>query len=156
MSATTTRSVARSAAALAAAAAALVWARRRLLIVRVNGVSMEPTYHDGDRVLAVRPRRPGRLRAGDVVVFDRAQPRVKRIAGLAGAVIDGAAIPAGHLYVRGDRGRSYDSALHGPIAEDLVFGRAVRRFARPNANPAMTAPLWSGPAPAAGPDHLGG
>jgi signal peptidase I len=140
-------------AAAVAALVALVWARRRLLIIRVNGISMEPTYQDGDRVLAVRPRTPGRLRHGDVVVFDRAQPRVKRVTGLAGAVVDGAPIPAGHVYVRGDRGRSYDSAVHGPIAEDLVFGRAIRRFARPSANPALTAPMWSGPD--AGPDHSG-
>jgi signal peptidase I len=149
-------SATRSAAWCAAAVAALVWARRRVLIIRVNGVSMEPTYHDGDRVLAVRPHRPGRLRAGDVVVFDRTQPRVKRITALAGAVIDRVEIPAGHVYVRGDRGRSYDSAVHGPIAESLVFGRAVRRFARPNANPAMTTPMRPGPAPVAGPGHIGG
>ena len=154
MSATTRRSVV--CAVALAAAAALVWARRRLLIIRVNGVSMEPTYRDGDRVLAVRPHTPGRLRAGDVVVLDRAQPRVKRVTGVAGGVIDGMAVPAGHVYVRGDRGRSYDSAMHGPIAESLVFGRAVRRFARPNANPALTGPMRSGPAPVAGPDHIGG
>lgn len=134
------------------AIAALMWVRRRLLVIQVDGVSMEPTYRDGDRVLAVRPGRPGRLRAGDVVVFDRDRPRVKRVAGVAGAVVDGVPVPAGHVYVLGDRGRSYDSAVHGPIAEDLVFGRAVRALARPNANPA---PRRSGPAPATGPDHLG-
>ncbi|HST63894.1 MAG TPA: S24/S26 family peptidase [Mycobacteriales bacterium] len=135
---------------------ALTWARRRLLIVRVNGVSMEPTYRDGDRLLAVRTRRPGRLRAGDVVVFDPGQPRVKRVTGLPGAVVDGTAIPAGHVYVRGDRGRSYDSALHGPVAEELVFGRALRRLARPSANPTLTPPVRPGPASVAGPGHTGG
>lgn len=149
-------SATRSVACCATAIGALLWARRQVLIIRVNGASMEPTYSDGDRVLAVRTHPPGRLRAGDVVVFDRDQPRVKRITGLAGAVVDGVPIPAGHVYVRGDRGRSYDSAVHGPVAEERVFGRAVRWFARPNAGPAMTTPVRPGPAAVAGPDHIDG
>ncbi|MBM7169860.1 S26 family signal peptidase [Streptomyces sp. G44] len=40
---------------------------RRLVSVTVEGVSMAPTFQDGDRVLAVRRRRP---RPGEVVVVE--------------------------------------------------------------------------------------
>ncbi|MEU8199257.1 S26 family signal peptidase [Microbispora amethystogenes] len=56
-----------------AVAAGVVAARRRLVVIRVAGTSMVPTYQPGDRVLI---RRGGRaaLRRGQVVVFRRRPP----------------------------------------------------------------------------------
>lgn len=53
-------------ATLALAASALMG--RRLVVVRVRGASMEPTYRDGDRVLV---RRRGRIEVGGVVVMEQ-------------------------------------------------------------------------------------
>ncbi|KAA9376051.1 S26 family signal peptidase [Microbispora cellulosiformans] len=56
-----------------AVAAGVAAARRRLVVIRVAGTSMVPTYQPGDRVLI---RRGGRaaLRRGQVVVFRRLPP----------------------------------------------------------------------------------
>ncbi|MEV6288017.1 S26 family signal peptidase [Kribbella sp. NPDC051770] len=50
-------------------AAALVWVRRTWLRVTVVGPSMLPTYRPDDQVLT-RKVRAGRIRAGEVVVFE--------------------------------------------------------------------------------------
>jgi signal peptidase I len=55
---------------LAAAAGAVVVLRRRFVVVDVEGNSMEPTVGFDDR-LVVRRVRPGALRVGDIVVFER-------------------------------------------------------------------------------------
>ena len=57
------------AAALSTAAVAL--ARRRLILVEVSGVSMYPTYRNGDRLLVGRRRRP---RRGAVAVVAMPDP----------------------------------------------------------------------------------
>lgn len=49
-------------------AAAYALLRSRVVIVTVHGRSMEPTYHDGDKVLV---RRNSTLRPGAVVVVER-------------------------------------------------------------------------------------
>lgn len=98
--------------------------RRRLFVVAVRGTSMSPTYADGDRILAVRTTR---VRVGDVVAFslpaaayphvtDPSIPAVKRVV----------AVSNGSIEVRGDAGRSVDSAVFGPVPVSLVIGRAVR------------------------------
>jgi signal peptidase I len=46
---------------------ALWWARRRYLVATVDGRSMEPTLHAGDRLLVRRTRR---VRAGQIVVVE--------------------------------------------------------------------------------------
>ncbi|MFB7232240.1 MULTISPECIES: signal peptidase I [Streptomyces] len=46
-----------------------VWARRSLVVVSVQGTSMEPAVVDGDRVL-VRRRRLRRVKVGDIVVLE--------------------------------------------------------------------------------------
>jgi signal peptidase I len=43
-------------------------ARRRFVLVTLNGGSMEPTYRHGDRLIARRVSRSGRYRRGDVIV----------------------------------------------------------------------------------------
>jgi signal peptidase I len=78
-------------------------ARRRLAVVTISGISMAPTYANGDRVL-VRRIRMAQLRVGQVVVFEqladqarerrsrrnRALPRrnwmIKRVAAIPGDV----------------------------------------------------------------------
>ncbi|KAB2340858.1 signal peptidase I [Actinomadura rudentiformis] len=57
----------------AASACVLLWARRRLLMITVRGLSMTPAYHPGDRVL-VRRVPPTRIRTGDVVVVEQPPP----------------------------------------------------------------------------------
>ena len=49
--------------------AGLWWVRRVWLRVEISGASMSPTFKSGDRVLARRVD-PGRLAAGDVIVFE--------------------------------------------------------------------------------------
>ncbi|MEU4202169.1 S26 family signal peptidase [Streptomyces sp. NPDC045470] len=53
------------------AASTAVLLRRALVSVTVRGTSMEPAYHDGDRVVALRGRAPA---AGHVIVLERPGP----------------------------------------------------------------------------------
>ncbi|WP_110952364.1 MULTISPECIES: S26 family signal peptidase [Streptomyces] len=57
----------------ACAASLLFWLRKRLISVKISGVSMLPTFHPGDRVLARRVPQ-SRIAAGDIVVL-ASQPR---------------------------------------------------------------------------------
>ncbi|MFJ2770925.1 S26 family signal peptidase [Streptomyces sp. NPDC087300] len=57
-------------AALGTALATTALARRALVSVTVRGRSMEPAYHDGDRVLVLRPHVRA-LAAGRVIVVER-------------------------------------------------------------------------------------
>ncbi len=95
---------------LLAGLVAFVWTlRRRISVVTVTGHSMLPTYLAGDRVL-VRRVRIGRLRVGQVVVFEQpdqsggwASPRrspgassgwmIKRVAALPGDAWPDIALP---------------------------------------------------------------
>ena len=131
-----------------AAATALV--RRRVVLITVDGRSMEPTYRSGDRLLLRRA--DGRqVRHGQVVVVaspvstDGWQPGappavygtgnwlVKRAVAVAGepvpldvvgaaGVQPGSVVPRGYLVVRGDGVRSGDSRLWGLVPVDQVLG----------------------------------
>ncbi|GAA3113341.1 S24 family peptidase [Nonomuraea salmonea] len=57
--------------AVAVLAVLAVVARRALVVVRVSGVSMAPTFRPGDRVLV---RRTAAVRRGQVVVFESTRP----------------------------------------------------------------------------------
>jgi signal peptidase I len=121
--------------------AALALVRRRLLVVTVRGVSMLPTYEAGDRVLF---RRTGRVRPGQVVVLrlpanaERVDPGedllVKRVVAAAGEPVPpdvppgSGTVPSGHIVVRGDGTRSYDSRHWGAIPAGLVEGVALMRL----------------------------
>ncbi len=126
------------------ATGALVVARRTLLVVRVDGESMAPAYQSGDRVLAVR-RSPGRLiRCGEVVVLrppggapKAAALFIKRVVAVAGdpmppvnEPITASTVPPGHVFVRGDDPRSYDSRQFGPLPLDHVVGHVVAALSR--------------------------
>lgn len=135
----------RWAVAVAAATGGLLWVRRRYTAVTVYGLSMEPTLHDGDRVL-VRRVPPARLRVGDVVV---ARPGrlsgsgghllVKRVAALPGdpvpesvsGRVDETAVPDGALILLGDNAAvSWDSRTLGFFDVAVLLGRVERKLSR--------------------------
>jgi signal peptidase I len=106
--------------------------RRRWMIVTVRGHSMEPTLHDGERLVARRWSRAAIPVIGDVIVFwpDALGYRIKRVAGVAGDRVPpwmpvqlGERIPAGHVIVRGDNPRSEGSRELGYIAIHSIIAR---------------------------------
>ena len=118
----------------------VVLLRRRWLVVTVHGVSMEPTYRSGDRLL-VRRSRLGAVRAGQVVVVqvegERGDPTggrlVKRAVALPGDPVPAAmpvaesVVPPGRLLVLGDNpARSKDSRLLGYLPAAAVIGVVLR------------------------------
>jgi signal peptidase I len=140
---------------------ALVLARGALLRVTVDGESMAPHLHHGDRVLAVRTPW-ARVRRGAVVVGrpPSAPPRhrdpatgevvepvevgwfVKRVVGAPGDRVrprhgpggvpgSAVAVPPGHWFVEGDGAHSVDSGWWGPVPADLLTGVVVGGPRRP-------------------------
>jgi signal peptidase I len=127
-------------AAVAALAGLAVWARRRLVAVTVEGLSMYPAYRPGDRVLV--HRRPlAAVRVGDVVVVERPVPgsgweelppfdgrlagrhwNLKRVAAVG--------VPPGTLVVLGDNPHSEDSKQWGPFPGERLLGVVVTRLPR--------------------------
>ncbi|WP_188135513.1 S26 family signal peptidase [Lentzea indica] len=115
--------------------------RSRLLVVTVHGVSMEPTYRSGDRLL-VRRARLDRVRAGQVVVVrvDAATPddptggrMVKRAVAVPGdpvpprIPVPGPRVPPDSLLVLGDNlARSNDSRRLGYLPADALIGVVLR------------------------------
>lgn len=71
------------AVAALAGAAALAVLRRRLAVITVEGRSMEPALHSGDRVL-VRRVPLDRVRRGDIVVIEQPAPGSRRPAAAGG------------------------------------------------------------------------
>jgi signal peptidase I len=120
-------------------AVAVLAVRRALFVVRIDGVSMEPTFRSGDAVLAIRRPVGPPIRQGDVVVCrlpaDLPGPPgylVKRVAGLAGDIMDGAGVvPPGQLYLLGDGTNSLDSRRLGPLPLSAVRGRVIARLSLP-------------------------
>jgi nickel-type superoxide dismutase maturation protease len=99
----------------------MVLAWRRLDVVEVRGRSMEPTLLPGDRLLAVRLRRPPGV--GDVVLApdprDASRELVKRIE----------SVDASGVRLRGDNPAfSTDARIFGVIAPALVRWRIVARY----------------------------
>lgn len=140
------------ATALAAAAASVtIWRLRRgWAVITVEGPSMEPTFHHGDRV-AVRRTPPFTVSSGDVVVIeqldvDRARTQgriedrrwmIKRVGAMsgepvpAGIPVPDAVVPEGQLVLLGDNARSsYDSRIAGYFPAERLLGGVVRRMSR--------------------------
>ncbi|GAA3123688.1 S26 family signal peptidase [Streptosporangium carneum] len=136
----------------------LLAARRRLLVVTVDGYSMRPTLESGDRVL-VRRVPVTRARAGTIAVLRQpAGPgtllplppeaveeggriyTIKRVSAVPGDRIPdhvgpgtmltpGDTVPAGHLLVLGDNpDRSIDSRQLGLIPAEYFVGVVARRI----------------------------
>lgn len=126
--------------ALVAAGGCVAAARVTLLIVTVQGSSMHPTLHHGDRVLVAR-RRPRAL-VKNVVVLVRLPEALnptgsrngsslvlKRVVALPGDTVPGGVpVPPGHVFLVGDAEDSYDSRHFGPLRSDLVQGVVVTRL----------------------------
>jgi signal peptidase I len=119
----------------------VLWAATRLRIVTVDGPSMAPTLHDGDRVL-VRRVRASALRRDDLAIAVLVSPArrwvVKRVAALPGdpapagvsvsAGLDGR-VPDGMLALLGDNpDESVDSRDFGYVPVERIVGRVVRRL----------------------------
>jgi signal peptidase I len=125
-----------------------------LRLVRVQGHSMDPTYHTGQWLLVRRMDWPAPpLRVGDVVVFRMDKELlIKRIAALGGQEIpnresmvvvrrsrqrpgawddkviteDPRRVPQGELYVLGDNPPvSDDSRSFGPVPVSALVGRVL-------------------------------
>jgi signal peptidase I len=125
--------------AVAVVAVLVLTARRLLIVVTVDGPSMEPTLRSGARLLVLRGRR---LRTGRIVVL---RPRdglliVKRVAALAGDPVPesvlpavggqpGDLVPSGRLVVLGDAPAvSADSRNRGFAAAADVVGVMAGRL----------------------------
>jgi signal peptidase I len=127
--------------ALAVLAGWVVVLRRRLLVVTVIGVSMEPTYSSGDRLLVRRSRLKG-IRTGQIVVVQvsgaatgdtTAGRLVKRAVAVPGdpvppqIPISDQVVPEDRLLVLGDNpAHSDDSRRLGYIPADALIGVVLR------------------------------
>lgn len=133
---------------LALLAVTLTFARRRLVIVKIRGVSMVPSYRPGDRVLIRTTRR---VRRGQVVVIEPIGPDrrwnteplpepasaawiIKRIVAMPGdpvpeelaGLVEDTSVPEGNLVVFGDGEHSADSRTWGYVPVGRVLGVVLK------------------------------
>ena len=112
--------------------------------VVVSGHSMDPTFHDGQRLLACRAYwLVGGIKDNDVVVIQMGGPHeyiIKRVYKTAGEVVDWPNVPErwnitngefrvpdGEIYVLGDnRAVSEDSRAFGPVQTNRVLGKILK------------------------------
>eukprot|EP00095_Tigriopus_kingsejongensis_P005010 snap_masked-scaffold139_size317827-processed-gene-1.7 protein:Tk05010 transcript:snap_masked-scaffold139_size317827-processed-gene-1.7-mRNA-1 annotation:"1500034j20rik protein" len=108
--------------------------------------SMEPTFRDGQLVLAQPWPWCGPLVSGDVLILKHPQTpamrickRVKALPGETHPLESTKTIPKGHVWVEGDNtSRSMDSKTYGPVPIGLTEGRVVVRLA-----PFATETAWN-------------
>lgn len=132
--------------ALAALLAAW-WLRRTLVVVTVNGESMEPTFRHGERVL-VRRTRINSVRPGQVVVVAPGRPQrlsrdypfwmIKRLRAAPGDLVPREVpmlgegpeptVPAARMVVLGDNPSGSDSRQLGYFYTANLLGVVVRRL----------------------------
>jgi signal peptidase I len=140
------------AALVAAATSVVVWRLRRgWAVVTVEGSSMEPTFHHGDRVV-VRRTPPFAVSSSDVVVIeqhvvdhawhngpvrvlDGRRWMIKRVGAVAGEPVPAgipvpdAIVPEGSIVLLGDNAdASYDSRMAGYFPVGRLLGGVVRRM----------------------------
>lgn len=113
---------------------AKLFLRRRLLLVRVSGSSMEPTYTSGDIVVCELRPIVRTLMVGDVVILstpsDRGTLSIKRLAGTPGDSVGEATsrqvLRAGQFWVLGDNPRIVgDSRRFGAYLAEHIVARAI-------------------------------
>lgn len=113
-------------------------ARRRFMMVRVVGSSMEPTFATGELVVARRMPGAGPVGLGDVVVVDSdavlsdsadrdglPAHLVKRVVATAGEIVPGQpdrVVPPDHVWIEGDGASTMDSRHFGPVPTVSVAG----------------------------------
>jgi signal peptidase I len=114
-------------------AAALVRVRRRYLLIVVDGISMAPTVHPGQR-LVVRRGGLATIRRGSLVVVVLGELMVKRAVALPGdpvppgIPVNDPVVPDGRLVVLGDNAaHSFDSRRAGYINATDVVGVVIGR-----------------------------
>lgn len=135
--------------ALAALGVGVGIARLTLLVIKVEGGSMAPTFRPGDTVLTIRRVLRPTVRRGDVVVCRRPAGMpgpdsylIKRVVAIAGDPVPddptkkGETIAAGRVYLRGDGDRSLDSRIFGAVPLDHVVGHVVARLSPVRVRPA--------------------
>jgi signal peptidase I len=109
-----------------------LWLRRELLVVDVQGASMEPALKPGDRLLCSRGRTPSK---GTIVIrasrFIRSPPyyQIKRVLALEGEVRDGKILSPGYCWIEGDnKDASGDSRHFGPVHGTELIAVAIARL----------------------------
>ncbi|MEQ1932964.1 MAG: signal peptidase I [Fimbriimonadaceae bacterium] len=113
--------------------------------VVVSGPSMEPTYINGQRLLACKAYGlVGGIKDGDIVVIKGEKKDdyfIKRVYKSADEIVDFAnvpeswvitqgdyKVPPGHIFVLGDnRAKSEDSRIWGAVALNRVIGKIISR-----------------------------
>ncbi len=88
-------------------------------LLRVSGLSLFPSYHDGDYVLVAPPIVAGGIKAGDIVVFhrpDNGHTTIKQVDHI---------LPDHNLFVLGTHDDSVDSRHFGPISRQSIVGKVV-------------------------------
>ncbi len=91
-----------------------------LRLLRVRGQSLAPDYREGDYVLAAKvPFPSGKIRVGDVIVFD--QPGYGKLIKRVRRVLD----DGGAFEVRGTQVESTDSRNFGIVPADRVSGKVI-------------------------------
>ncbi|MFJ3774040.1 S26 family signal peptidase [Streptomyces sp. NPDC090075] len=113
-----------------------------VFIVDVQGHSMEPLYHSGDRVLATGYIRRNGIRSGTVVIVRSPEPAgglfLKEVVAVAGDPIpelfrgratvgDDTVVPTAHMLVLGRHPASRDSKQWGYLHESSIHGQVVFR-----------------------------
>ncbi len=94
-------------------------------LLRVRGQSLTPDFREGDYILAAKAPFPsGKIRAGDVIVFN--QPGYgKLIKRVTRVIDDGRAFE-----VRGTQVASTDSRNFGPVLATRVSGKVIWHIRR--------------------------
>jgi signal peptidase I len=94
-------------------------------LLRVRGQSLTPDYREGDYVLAAKAPFPsGKIRAGDVILFD--QPGYGKLIKRVSRVLN----DGGAFEVRGTQVASTDSRHFGPVPADRVSGKVIWHIRR--------------------------